>query len=181
MSTDDITAPLLTLVPETPEVEKERMSSFRVYSVPGDNTSTRYDFPIAQLDGTEGVRPILHWMQQTEKLRLASNHVLPATMDAWNNVLLTLLHNPAKSSYEQKLVTAKLNAWEAARQLDYANQITLNAQDANNPTAAEMAAAQAHSAGIPEPDLAHFTILAMLSCQSLSKQTGHILPTGSST
>ena len=56
MSTDDITAPLLTLVPETPEVEKERMSSFRVYSVPGDNTSTRYDFPIAQLDGTEGVR-----------------------------------------------------------------------------------------------------------------------------
>ena len=137
MSTDDITAPLLTLVPETPVVEKERMSSFRVYSVPGDNTSTRYDFPIAQLDGTEGVRPILHWMQQTEKLRLASNHVLPGDpMNAWNNVLLTLLHNPAKSSYEQKLVTAKLNAWEAARRLDYANQITLNGQDANNPTAA---------------------------------------------
>ena len=36
-----------------PEVKnKERMSSFRVYSIPSYNTSTRYDFLIAQLDGT---------------------------------------------------------------------------------------------------------------------------------
>ena len=51
---------LLTLVPEVPEVDKERLSTFRVYSVPGDPTSTRYDFVIMKINGTEGVRPILN-------------------------------------------------------------------------------------------------------------------------
>ena len=63
------------LVPETPKVNKERLSSFRVYSIPGDRDSTRYDFVVMKIDGTEGVRPILHWKLQTEKLRLASNHL----------------------------------------------------------------------------------------------------------
>ena len=53
MSYKDINASLLlTLVPEVPEVEKEKMRSFWVYSIPGDNTTTRYDFLITQLDGT---------------------------------------------------------------------------------------------------------------------------------
>ena len=134
MSIEDPNAPLLSLVPGTHEVEKERMSSFRVFSVPGDANTTRYDFPIAQLDGTEGVRPILHWMQQTEKLRLATNHVAANTMTAWSNVLLSLLHNPAKSSFEQKLAVLKGNAWAAARVVAYNADITANANDANAPS-----------------------------------------------
>ena len=38
MSTIDDSKPLLSLVPETLEIDKERISSFRVYSVPGDAT-----------------------------------------------------------------------------------------------------------------------------------------------
>ena len=76
----DDSKPLLSLVPEVLEVDKERISSFRVYSVPGDINTTRFDFTITQLDGTEGVRAILHFVTQVEKLRIASNHVTAATM-----------------------------------------------------------------------------------------------------
>ena len=71
------------------KVEKERMSSFRVYFIPGNNTSTRYNFSIAELDGTKGVHSILHWMLQTEQLRLASKHNAPDKVDAWNNVIVS--------------------------------------------------------------------------------------------
>ena len=110
---------ILTLVPDVPEVEKKRMSSFCVYSVPGDNTTTRFDFPIAQLNGTEGVRSILHWMQQTEKLCLATNHVAANTMPALSNVTVSLLHDPAKSSYKQHLVSLRAPLWLTARQAAY--------------------------------------------------------------
>ena len=71
MSTMDDSKPLLSLVPEVLEPDKERISSFRVYSIPGDTNSTRYDFTVTQLDGTEGVCPILHFTMQVEKLCLA--------------------------------------------------------------------------------------------------------------
>ena len=81
MAFNDHTDTAITLEPDVPEVEKERMSSFQVYSVPGDPTSTRFDFQIAQLNGNEGVRSVLHWMQQKEKLPLASkNHVFQEKM-----------------------------------------------------------------------------------------------------
>jgi hypothetical protein len=133
---------ILPLVPEVHEVEKERMSSFRVYSVPGDANTTRYDFSIAQLDGTEGVRPILHWILQLEKLRMASNHVNANTMEAWNNVVVSLLHDPAKSSYEQNLVKVRAPAWLTAKQAAYDAAIAAGA-DPDNPTGPELAAAQA--------------------------------------
>ena len=117
MAFNDHNDTILTLEPDVPEgVEKERMNSFRVYSIPGDPTSsTRYDFSIAQLDGTKGVRSILHWILQTEKLRLASNHVAANTMQAWNNVIVSLLHDPAKSSYEQHLVAFRAPIWVGDR------------------------------------------------------------------
>ena len=87
MPFDNNNKTILTLVPEVPKVDKERLSTFRVHSIPGDANSTRYDFVITKIDGTEGVRPIIHWKMQVKKLRLASNHLKPGEMPAWNNVV----------------------------------------------------------------------------------------------
>ena len=101
-------------MPEVPEVDKERLSTFRVYSVPGDTDSTRYDFVVMKIDGTEGV-PILHWKMQVEKLRLASNHLEEAEMQAWNNVIISLLLDNARGSYEHHLIRICTPFWAAAR------------------------------------------------------------------
>ena len=94
---------ILTSVPEAPEVDKERPSSFRVYSIPGDTDATRYDFVITKIDGTEGVCPILSWKLQVEKLRLASNHLEEGEIQTWNNVIVSLLLDVARGFYEQHL------------------------------------------------------------------------------
>ena len=128
---------ILTLVPEVPEVIKERQSSFRVYSIPGDTDSTRYDFVITKIDGTEGVRPILHWKIQVEKLRLASNHINQDEMQAWNNVVLSLLLDVARGSYEHNLTTICRPFWAAAK-IAARNAVAI--ANPAHPTADELAA-----------------------------------------
>ena len=44
---------------------------------------------VTKIDGTEGVRPILHWMMQVEKICLASDHLNEDVMQAWNNVIVS--------------------------------------------------------------------------------------------
>ena len=43
---NDAEVPLISFVPEEHKPDKERISSFKVYSTPGDANTTRYDFTI---------------------------------------------------------------------------------------------------------------------------------------
>ena len=50
---------LIPLVPESLKDKQEKSSTFKVFSAPGDTTSTRYDFRMYHIDGTEGVAYLL--------------------------------------------------------------------------------------------------------------------------
>ena len=44
---------LIPLVPEPLKDKQEKSSTFKVFSTPGDAKSTRYDFRMYHIDGTE--------------------------------------------------------------------------------------------------------------------------------
>ena len=69
----DSEAPLIPFVPEEHQPDKERISSFKVYSTPGDTTTTRYDFTIFHIDGNENLGVLLNFKRQVTKLKVASD------------------------------------------------------------------------------------------------------------
>ena len=69
-----------------------------------------------------------------EKLRVASDHQDAAKAPAWENMIVSVLHDPAKSSYEQNVSQMQGSHWDTARKTAYDASIAM-ANDANNPTA----------------------------------------------
>ena len=57
---NDDEVPLISFVPEEHKPDKERISSFKVYSTPGNANTTRYDFTIFHIDGNESLGILLN-------------------------------------------------------------------------------------------------------------------------
>ena len=64
---------LLPFVPVPVTLDKDKCSTFRLFTTPGVNTSTRYDFVVAHLDGTEKLREILTFVKNIDKLAVGTN------------------------------------------------------------------------------------------------------------
>ena len=109
--------------------------------------------------------PILHWRMQTEKLRLASNHVAANTHPAWNNVIVSLLHDPAKSSYEQNLTKCQTVLWQAACKMAYDTSLA-KATDPDAPTDNEKIAPQAAFDEVAEPAISIGAIEVEWQCMT---------------
>ena len=69
---NDDEVPLISFVPEEHKPDKERISSFKVYSTPGDSNTTRYDFTIFHIDGNESLGILLNFKRQVQKLKVAT-------------------------------------------------------------------------------------------------------------
>jgi hypothetical protein len=171
MTSLDETKPLLPLVPVEVEVDKERQSVYKIYSEVGNKDSPRYDFNIHEIDGTEDVRSILNFIMRVEELRKANGHLTDDKAGAHNNIVVSLLHDTARSTYELGRDAAQATAWEAAKSAAYSAAINGSADPAN-PTAAEVVGAQAASDGVPKPDLALVNITT-----GLQHMTKTLVPT----
>ena len=137
MSNND-NAPLIPLVVPEREVPKEKQSSFRVYAVPGDSTTTRYDFNVNHIDGEEGVPYTLHFCRQIAKLRIATNVINPDQMPAFSALVTTMLYGQAKVHYEAGVQMRRAQLLDEARAAKRTEHLN-NAVDKNNMTAEELA------------------------------------------
>lgn len=149
-STDDA-KPLLPLVPVAQVVDKQRISTYRVYSIPGDTDSTRYDFTMNQLDGTEGLRAILDFRRNCDKLRVASDNEDAARAPAFHSIVENMLHAAAKTAYTLGVNAHVAVSWRNAKEAYIATWITIgtNVTDVAAVTAAEMVRAK-RAADTPE-------------------------------
>ena len=140
MSNNNVdSAPLIPLVPEEREVSKERQSSFRCYSTPGDVTTTRYDMVVSHIDGEEGIPHILHFVRQVDKLRVSTNVQDADGIPTFSGLIETMLHGQAKAHYKEGLLLRRTEIRDQARmrvRLEHMN----NAADRNNMTEGEIAA-----------------------------------------
>ena len=78
---------LIPLVPESLKDKQEKISTFKVFSAPGDTTSTRYDFRMYHIDSTEGVSYLLEWIRQAHKLRIATGNIDVDHMEGFAEIL----------------------------------------------------------------------------------------------
>ena len=151
MSNND-NAPLIPLVVPEREVPKEKQSSFRVYAVPGDSTTTRYDFNINHIDGEEGVPHTLHFCRQIAKLRLATNVTNADQMPAFSALVTTVLYGQAKVHYEAGVQMRRAHLLEEARTAKRTEHLN-NAVDKNNLTAEELAAMNTAVNAVEPPEV----------------------------
>ena len=150
MSYLDNQDPLIPLVPEERVMDKDKMTIFKVYSTPGDSNTTRYDFVMHHLDGTEGVPALFEFVRQVEKLRVAANHNDVNAQESFSGILLSLLRVPAKTGYEEGVVKAVSARHETMRQQTYSAAIA-TAVDPRNPTQGEVTAAELAMGNINYP------------------------------
>ena len=138
-----------------------------------DFSTTRFDFTITQLDGTEGVRAILHFVTQVEKLRIASNHVAAASMPAFHNVICSLVLDTAKTAYERGMQKMQRALHTTAMKTAFDTHLAANKAGAVA-TATEKAAAKAHAAAIAVPAINEIAIKV-----ALNEMITDLVPTGS--
>ena len=151
MSNND-NAPLIPLVVPEREVPKEKQSSFRVYSVPGDSSTTRYDFNVNHIDGEEGVPYTLHFCRQIAKLRLATNVTNPDQMPAFSALITTMLYGQSKVHYKAGVQMRRAELLEQARAEKRTEHLN-NAVDKDNMTADELTAMNAAVNAVEPPQV----------------------------
>ena len=81
---NDSEVPLISFIPEEHKPDKERISSFKVYSTPGDSDTTRYDFTIFHIDGN---KILLNFKRQVQKLKVATAATKEDQAPAFKNVV----------------------------------------------------------------------------------------------
>ena len=151
MSNED----LLPLVPVVVEKAKDRQSTFRLYSTPGDNNSVRYDFVMNHLEETDTVREIITFGRNVHKLaRGTANHEDNHAPDLIN-LILPMLHGQAKAAFEQKLLDLNQARLHEAQVAAFPAQLTAQQGNAQVATQQHRAAATAwvrSLANVPQPD-----------------------------
>ena len=98
---NDDEVPLISFVPEEHKPDKERISSFKVYSTPGNTSTTRYDFTIFHIDGNESLGILLNFKRQVQKLKVATAATSESSAPAFKNVVEALCHEPARTAFSQ--------------------------------------------------------------------------------
>jgi hypothetical protein len=174
MTSLDEKKPLLPLVPVEVEVDKERQSVYKIYTEVGNKDSPRYDFYINQIDGTEDLRSVLNFVNRIEELRVANGHLTDASATAHNNIVMSLVHDTAKTGYEMGRNAARARSWERARKDAYTT--ALNAAS-DPPTQGELAGAQAASDNTAQPDLTlneieeaiHYMVIDLVPANALQR------------
>ena len=155
MSFLDNQTPLIPLVPEEIPHDKDKTGIFKVYSTPGETDTTRYDFVIHHIDGTEGVSAIFEFIRRAEKLRIAAAHNNVNVMEPFHGIVTTLLHVPAKTGYEEG-VAAAVGARHKQLRIDAYQASIQTAVNPAQPTQVEIDAAEAASEAVDYPT--HITL-----------------------
>ena len=114
---------LLPLVPKEVDYPSDRIGKYKALSDPTDANSVKYDFVINHCEGNEGLREVIRFYVQANKLARACN--LTGNGVALDRIITQITHGSAKSSYE-----AGRNALQT-RLYDEAVEAALNALPAN--------------------------------------------------
>ena len=104
-------APLLPLVPDPlDEMTHENSVSYQLRTKPGVATSDKYKKTVRVLDGSESIRTILRWAN--DSLQVCRGLGLADAPDKYE-VILNLLCNSAHAVFKQKIDAATLAAFDA--------------------------------------------------------------------
>jgi len=170
-------APPLTLIPDETELEvtdSTKSGSFKLYSNPADNTSPKYSFTMAYADGTQSIRFLLKWVENTQRVLRGMDIT---TGEAQCEMVKQLCKGRVLSSFNENILTMlsqtlTTNAHAAAQ------AVAQQAGETNAAFAARQATAYQAvvTAGVGNPTTAnvkqalHLVIKACTPYKALEKQ-----------
>lgn len=143
--------PVLPLIDdeEDVDIDDSRATTFKLFTVPTDNTSAKYSYKVGIIDGTATVRQTIKWAERMNKVfnGLQLN-------DAANrhSLLMEMISGSAKTSYDTQVRGSRALRWEALRSQALE---AVAARDVANGETAEAFRARQDAAwnGVAEPAL----------------------------
>ena len=148
---NDDEVPLISFVPEEHKPDKERISSFKVYSTPGDTSTTRYDFTIFHIDGNESLGILLNFKRQVQKLKVATAATAEASAPAFKNVVEALCHEPARTAFSQGVQKSTTRAWKVKQAAKKKSELAKMSKSDTDLTSDEAAALRTVLENVPVP------------------------------